>query len=306
MILIVGCGFLGSYLFRELTAATTEKVIAVAKNVKTLPRAESSANLSEYNSSALRIESCDVTDQKDVASLAEKCRGEKTTVFYFAACHNIDYVYSHPLEARTVNIDALKSFLETIPGIDRFFFSSTDCVYGENTSEFPLFDETAPLRPVNEYGRQKADAERIVSEHGFISLRFGYMLGKGLCGKPHFYDNIIRKMTSGEPLEMIDGMVRSLLSYKTASELLVPLLKVPKSELPGVINVCSDTSMTKYETALSIADSIGIDSPVIKRISEDEGRKFFLDNRASSSVMSNGTLKQLLGVDEIKWQPQAC
>ena len=289
MILIVGCGFLGSYLLKHISAHTDEKILATVRDTDNC----NFENTAEYIQ-------CDVSDKQALIHLARRCDNLPLTVFYFAACHNVDYVYEHPDKAKEININALNNFFEIIPNIKKFFFASTDCVYGDSTSKF---NEASPLLPVNEYGKQKAQAEQIVLSKGFTVLRFPFMLGPSLTSKPHFYDNICSKLICGETIEMIDGMRRSVLSYKQTAELIYSLSVLPNA-LPSIINVCSDTELSKYDIGCILSKKLGTSPNLIKKISEKEGNKFFKDVRASCTSMDNSLIKNLLKLDKIEWDVQ--
>ncbi|MBQ6420932.1 MAG: NAD(P)-dependent oxidoreductase [Clostridia bacterium] len=288
MNLIVGTGFAGSYVYRALKKAGKEDVLATVRDPGMIP-AGSGADFTV----------CDVTDPRDIASLAARCSGRPLTVFYFAACHNVDYLYTHPDEGRAVNLSALEAFLDAFNGAEKLFFASTDCVYGENAPLSPKFRETDATRPINEYGRQKKEAEQIVRDCGFTAVRFSYMLGPSLLPKKHFYDTIAGKLMQGEPVELLDGMVRSALSYGTAAALLIKLSELPPEKTGGTVNLCSDGEYTKYELGRMIAARIGADGALVRPLPESEGSRFFTERRASRLVMDNTKLKTLLDIKEI-------
>ena len=288
---IVGAGFLGTYLIQNLSAHTGGPILAAVRD----PAAAVPFPRTEY----LR---CDVTAPADVKLLAERCGGEPLAVFYFAACHNVDYLYEHPEEGRAVNIGALARFLDTVPGIERFFFASTDCVYGENAPFSRKFRETDRCEPINEYGRQKLEAEKIVRAHGFTAVRFSYMMGPSLLPKRHFYDTLAGKLTAGLPVEMLDGMARSALSYENAAALLAGLSALPAERLPDTVNLCSDGEFTKYDLGLKIAGARGASPALVKKLPEAAGKAFFKDRRASRLVMDNSRLKSLLGLRAIDFE----
>ncbi len=292
MILIVGCGFLGSYLLKYVSEKTDEKIVATVRNSNSVVPLD-----------GVEYVKCDVGDKNDLISLVEKCKGESLTVFYFAACHNIDYVYENPEAARKINIDALQSFLNNVPFIKKFFFASTDCVYGEGKYSAEKFSETSPTAPVNEYGRQKLEAEKIVLSHGFTVLRLPFMLGPSLISKPHFYDNIHKKLASGEPIEMIDGMKRSVLSYQQAAKIVYSLSGL--THIPQIVNVCADEELSKYEMGCTIAHNLAVSQSLVKSISQEKGAKFFKDDRAFLTAMDNTLLKSLLGIDSIVWDEKS-
>lgn len=291
MYLIAGAGFLGAYLNRYLSAHTDEPILAAVRDpAAALPFERTEAVC------------CNVANVSDVRRLAERCAGERLTVFWFAARHNVDELYEHPEEGRAVNITALSRFLDTVPGVEKFFFASTDCVYGENAPGSPKFRETDLCRPINEYGRQKLEAESIVRAHGFTCVRFSYMMGPSLLPKRHFYDTLAAKLASGQPVEMLDGMVRSALSYENAAALLAQLSLLPAQRLPDTVNLCSDGAFTKYELGLKIAAACGADPALVRRLPEEAGLSFFKDRRASRLVMDNSRLKALLGLASVGFE----
>jgi dTDP-4-dehydrorhamnose reductase len=130
------------------------------------------------------------------------------------------------------------------------------------------------------------------------------MLGKSLSSTPHFYDKITASLKNNEEVEMIDGMYRSVLSYSQAAELIYALSLLKTK--PQIINVCSDESLSKYDMGCILAESLGASKALIKKISEDEGKKFFKDKRASFGAMDNALLKSLLNKEKIMWEVEIC
>lgn len=293
MILIVGCGFLGSYLLKHITENTDEPVLATVRSTEKTPQV-----------SGAEFIKCDIGNSSDLQALAKHCEGQSVTVFYFAACHYIDYIYENPKVAYKINIDALENFINTIPNIKKLFFASTDCVYGEGEGKDFKFKENSELKPVSEYGKQKIMAENIIISKGFTVLRLPFMLGKSLSQTPHFYDKITASLINGEEVEMIDGMYRSVLSYSQVAQIMYKLSCL--AETPQIINVCSDNSLTKYQMGVILAENNNAPVRLIKKITEAEGEKFFKDKRASFGAMDNTLLKSLLGVKNIKWEEEKC
>ena len=115
MYLIVGAGFLGAYLIKNLSKLEREPVLATVRNP---------LNTAPFPNTEYVV--CDITMDAQIRLLAKRCGNEPLTVFFFAACHNVDYLYEHSAEARVINIDALRRFLDTMTGIKQFFF----CVNG--------------------------------------------------------------------------------------------------------------------------------------------------------------------------------
>lgn len=295
MILIVGCGFLGNHLVKYICSQTDEPVLATVRSFE---------NLLSYDN--VEYIECDITVKSDLTKLKEKLSSKSVKVFYFAASHNIDYVYKNPSDARKVNVEGLENFLNLNINIEKLFFASTDCVYGESKFDKTKFSESSVVSPINEYGRQKAEAEEIVIKHGFTVLRFPLLLGPSLTTKQHFYDRICKDLKNNNPIEMIDGMKRSVISYSDAAKFMFLLSCCDENSIPNIINVCGDEIYSKYDIGCILARKTGASVSLVKKISEEQGRSFFLDKRASDIVMDNTLLKSLLGIDEILWEETIC
>ena len=249
MILIVGCGFLGQYVLKELLSKTEERIICTYHSEKPVLKFETPKSVV--------FTKCDVTDENDLLKLNELCSEEEKTVFYFAASHNIDFVFKNPDEARKVNIEGLKQFLKTVKNIKSLYYASTDCVYGESKSGQAPFKETDKCCPINEYGRQKLEAESIVLDNGFNVFRFSLLYGASLSQKQTFYNKTVVSLKSGKNIEMIDGLSRNALTYRSAGDMIVKLALMNEN-IPRVLNIFEDypfwfTFFTKlgYEVVLS-------------------------------------------------------
>ncbi|MBQ5592932.1 MAG: sugar nucleotide-binding protein [Clostridia bacterium] len=290
MYIVVGAnGFLGSYVVKSLVSNTDEEIIATYHGKK--------ESLYSPRVNWVRL---DVTDAESIESL-KKTAGNtaECRIFYLAACHNLDLVKREPEFAENINITALKNFLESFRDAESFWFSSTDCVYGENTDEFPSFKETDPTCPVSEYGRQKLRAEEIVRSRGFNVARLPFMIGASLLeNKKHFYDNIVEKATQGQDITLADGLWRSALDYESVADILVKLSML--KNVPQTLNLCGDDSLSKYDVGEMIAKKHNLPMKHIIKTPEEEIMKIFDERRTSSTAMDNSLLKSVLGADEIK------
>ncbi len=290
MYIVVGAnGFLGSYVVKSLVNNTDEDIIATYHG-----------NKENLYSQRVNWVNLDVTDTESIARLERLVENTADCkIFYFSACHNLDLVKREPDFARSINITALGSFLEVFSEAEFFCFSSTDCVYGENTSEIPSFRETDPACPVSEYGRQKLEAEKIVRSYGFTAVRLPYMIGPSLLqNKKHFYDSIVEKTAEGQDFTLADGLWRSALDYESVADILVKLSVL--KDIPQTLNLCGDDSLSKYDIGVMIAKKHNLPMQHIIKTPESEIMKLFFEKRTSSTAMDNSLLKSVLGVSEIK------
>lgn len=281
--LIVGCGNLGS----ELAAALRSKGHRVLASYCT-------AKPALENMELIR---CDVTNPDQLKRLMDSCIADEPIVFWFAASHHVDRVQHDPAAARRVNVEALEHFLfQYADRIKRVFFSSSDCVYGAPVSDAPV-PESAPTDPVNEYGRQKQEAERIVARYGGISLRFSLLFGESCSGKKGFASVVSEHLKHGETLALFHDSRRCVLSFRKAAQLLVRLLDA--EDLPGVINVCSNEYLSKYEIGRRIAEEINRNPDVLRPV-PFSGQPDFARIRVQSIRLDNSLLRSLTGLSFIE------
>ncbi|MBQ8576172.1 MAG: sugar nucleotide-binding protein [Clostridia bacterium] len=290
MYIVIGAnGFLGSYVVKSLVRNTDEEIIATYHG-----------NKESLYSPRVNWVKLDVTDTESIKSLERLVENTaECKVFYFAACHNLDLVKCEPNFAKNINITALKNFLDVFSEAQCLYFSSTDCVYGENTKEIQSFKETDPTCPISEYGRQKLEAEGIVKSYGFNVVRLPFMTGASLLEhKKHFHDNIVEKTREDQDFTLADGLWRSALDYESVADILVKLSFM--KNVPQTLNLCGDESLSKYDVGVIIADKHNLPMEHIIKTPEAEIMKLFYEKRTSSTAMDNSLLKSVLGVDEIK------
>ena len=291
MFLIVGCGFLGQYILNELQERSAEMIVATYRENK---------NDKAFESNRVKWLPFDVTRESDIAALKLICGEEPLSVFYLASCHSIDYVFHNPRFAYQVNVSALDTFLQTFPNIESLFYSSTDCVYGEGHGRVLRFKETDKTNPINVYGEQKKEAERMVLQAGFHVARLPYLLGPSLSKTKSFYDTIVDDLSHARSVDMVDGLERSVLSYRQVARILVDLSQ--GKNIPSVINVAGDSSYTKYKMGCHIAKQLGYSEKYIMKASDQLIQKLFSDRRAESTVMDNQLLKSVLSIDLLDWE----
>ena len=283
-IVVGGSGFLGSYIIKKLLLTKNEKIIAVSRR-----------GLCAFSDERVETLALDVCDFEGVRRFAESVDIPKAKIFYLAANHNVDFVQENPEAAAKTNIDALRHFLDCFSGFERFFFASSDTVYGSGGKEKP-FEENDALCPINVYGQQKAAGEKLVAGAGGTVLRYSLMFGGSLSTYSHnFCDELKKMFRNGESVEMYTDFVRSALDYDTAAQLTVDLADF-SGGLPEIINLCGDEVLSKYDLAVKLAESVGADRSLIIA---SEGAGGFKAPRAEFIVMDNSLIKRLLGFEKI-------
>lgn len=291
MYTVIGAnGYLGAYMIKNILERTDETVLAVARHI------------GESQNSRIHWISCDITKADEVEKLnreyLSKCCENK--IVYLAAYHHPDLVEKNPRIAWDTNVTALARFLNTVENVHCFYYPSSDSVYGESHAEY-AFKETDILSPVNRYGRHKCIAETLVTGYGYNVVRFPFLIAPSLVPeKKHFYDIIVDTITQGKTMEMFSDSYRSTLNFDTAAQLTIRMMEEYRDEYPKVLNVCGDDALSKYDIGLMIADSVGASRELIRPISINNGANIFEVKRATSTLMDNSLIKNILNLAEIK------
>ena len=115
----------------------------------------------------------DARDEKLVSELLR----EADAVLPLACLTGAPLSDKFPLEAQTINLDAVKLILKLRSRNQRIIFPTTNSGYGIGQPGIHC-DEKTPLHPVSHYGRLKVDAERAVLAAGnCITLRLATVFG---------------------------------------------------------------------------------------------------------------------------------
>ncbi|MDO4197503.1 MAG: sugar nucleotide-binding protein [Erysipelotrichaceae bacterium] len=285
MYVIIGAnGYLGSYCQKVILEDTDEKIICVARNIK-------------ENTERISWIGCDITDRNAVDMLLEILKNEDDVkIIYLAAYHKPDLVERNKELAWDINITCLSYFINKAEFAKSIYYVSTDSVYGDSIDNYH-FKEKDELKPVNFYGHNKAAAESVMIHRGRNVVRFPFLISPSLSDKPHFYDVIVDSLRNNKPFEMYEDSYRSSLSFENAARLLVMLME--KGNTEPVVNVCGDMDLSKYDVGLMIADREGLDRNLIVPITMSKAVDNFETKRATSTLMDNSLLKEILGIEYV-------
>lgn len=285
MYVIIGAGgFLGSYFQKVILEDTDDNLICV------------DARISENkNSDRITWSQLDITNRSAVdIFLDELSRHEDVKIIYLAAYHNPDLVEKNRQLAWDINVTSLSYFINKADFAKSIYYPSTDSVYGESIDNYH-FKENDDLNPVNFYGHNKCAAEAIMIHSGRNVVRFPFLISPSLADKPHFYDQICETLSKNEPIEMYKDSYRSSLSFENAARITIELIE--KNNKYSVVNVCGDKDYSKYDVGLLIADKHGFDRNLVIPITMDKKMEGFVSKRATSTLMDNSLLKQILNIE---------
>jgi dTDP-4-dehydrorhamnose reductase len=287
-LIIGGSGYLGTYFIKNILKLYPNRKIIATYN-------ERRPNQENTNLLWLKL---DVCNQGDLLNLANEMKdtAAKFNVIYLSSYHHPDKVEQNPELGRQINLVALENIIKTLPNIASFYYASSDTVYGESINNYH-FTESDAHNPVNEYGRQKSGAEKIVRQYGHNVIHYPFLIGPSLSGKPHFFDHIVNDLKAGKKFEAFFDSYRSSIDFNSATILTLQLFE--RNINAGTVNICSDLALSKYELIKQIAEKLGYNSNLIIPISIKETNGIFLAKRANSAMMNNSKIKELLNLEKI-------
>lgn len=205
--IIGGSGFIGTALARALTLQGHAVRLIDCAPSRTYPDLWTSA---------------DVRDLPALSAAVEGC----TTLYHLAAEHRDDV---RPATLyHDVNVAGAEHVCAAAAAhrIERLVFTSTVAVYGASDREL---DETAPLRPFNEYGRTKLQAEQIFGDwaarapgRSLTIVRPTVVFGPGNRGNVY---TLLAQIARGRAIVIGDGRNRkSIACVENVADFLVHAL----------------------------------------------------------------------------------
>ena len=215
-----GCGFIGTAVVRDLTAAGGH-VVRVLDNLSAGTREDlhAACEYVEHGRSGLRwsdpgsrsaveLVVGDILDEGLVRGTAQ----DAEVVLHLAANSGVAPSVADPRADCAVNVIGTLNVLEAARhgGARRFVFASSGAPIGE--CEPPIHEESVP-HPVSPYGASKLAGEAYCSAYfrtfglETVALRFGNVYGPGSRHKSSVVARFIRQAMVGETLEIYgDGL----------------------------------------------------------------------------------------------------
>jgi dTDP-4-dehydrorhamnose reductase len=174
-----------------------------------------------------------------------------------AAVSSPDTVDKDPVYARRVNVDGAEKLGQIASHLGaRYLHVSTDLVFDGTASPYRSTDSPAP---VNEYGRQKLDAETRVlqaCEDKVVVLRITLLNGNSPTGQRSQHEKLLRAMVAGQTPTLFEDEFRQPSSASNVADVLVELCERP--QLNGLFHWAGSERLSRYELGLRIFDRFGL------------------------------------------------
>ncbi len=209
----------------------------------------------------------DLTDHALTLKYLRELRLEVPEVIvHCAAMTDVDRCQREPALARSVNVDATETVAQWAAQHGVYFvFLSTDSVFDGRRGRYSEMDVPAP---VNEYARTKLAAEEAVHlcNPDALILRTNFY-GWSFNEKPSLGEWMLEKLARREQLRAFADVRFNPLLVNDLAEIILALIARRPS---GVFHVAAGSDCSKYEFALLLAETFGIDSGTVSPICVQE------------------------------------
>ncbi|HKF23231.1 MAG TPA: dTDP-4-dehydrorhamnose reductase [Candidatus Angelobacter sp.] len=234
----------------------------------------------------------DVRDPAQVKGLFERCRPEWTVLA--AAYADVDGCEKHPERAHQVNcVGAANVARAAREARSKLLFLSTDYVF-DGTKNAP-YEPGDPTRPLNVYGRSKAEAEKGVRETvpDCCIVRTSWLFGvQGKC----FPNTILELAMTRDHLSVVADQTGCPTFNR---DLAGAIIKLVRANAHGTVHVTNRGACSWYEFAREILRGAGKGRVAVSPArTEDVPRPAV---RPKYSVLSEGGLEKF-GVRMRPWQ----
>lgn len=201
----------------------------------------------------------------DIATLRLEETGHEAVILA-SAKPNISYCEEQRDEAYAVNVRGTLELARQLSKTSlQLIFLSSDYVF-EGTAGG--YDDASSTCPTTEYGRQKVEVETalpgLVKNHLILRLAKSFGLKKG---DGTLLDDIAASLAAGKILQAADDQ---FLCPTLIGDLVGAIQAIQSKGLTGTMNVCNPEPWSRYGLATELANGIGVQSNLVRKISLHE------------------------------------
>ena len=202
-------------------------------------------------------------DMQDESRVRELLNEWKPSVVAVPAANPyVDYCELHPAETRRVNVDGTLNVARACRDVGaRMIFYSSDYVFDGVKGVYT--EEDVPC-PINEYGRQKAEAERgvLAADPRNLVIRTSGAYGWQWELK-NFVLQIRGKLANGEAMRVADDIRYNPTYVENLAEITAALVA---AEASGIYHVVGAEEIARYEFARRVAKTFRIDETLLRPV----------------------------------------
>jgi dTDP-4-dehydrorhamnose reductase len=218
--------------------------------------------------------------------------GTFDTAFLCAAVTSTEICWTQPEETRKINVENTLSLAKRISQTGTaLFFPSSNLVFD---GLVPFRKATDPVSPRCEYGRQKVETERGLTDltDRVSIVRFTKIIGPGMA----LIQNWITDLRQGKMIHPFSDMVLSPVSLRFATEAIIAIMQ---REGYGLWQVSAREDVTYEQMARYLARKMGISQKLIEPIRVDQSGLRF-ETLPKYTTLDTTRLQEELGLEPPK------
>ena len=207
------------------------------------------------------------------------------------ALTDIEFCEKNPREALETNVNYINFLLNFCnKNQSKFIHISTDHLSNGLT---PFIRENDELNPINQYGKTKLLAEKVVNSKisNPIILRTNFF-GWGPLYRRSFSDRIIDNVKSKKEIHLFEDAFFSPISIRRLHKIILLLFRDKKS---GIFNVSSNNRISKYDFGLQLCEYFNLEKDLIIPCSIENAKK--LVPRPKDTSLNNKKITNGIGFD---------
>ena len=249
---VIGSALLGALRRRDWNAVGTARRLRVAPGL-------------------IRLDLDDVPKElsKDGAIAALRAQGA-WTAFLVAAVTGFARCAEDPEATRRINVVNSATLAKQLLELGAFVvYPSSNAVFGDRMD---VPEETAPLSPASEYGRQKAEAEALLcslARHDGDDSRVAIVRLTKVLSDGGLVGGWIEMLRAGRHVEAATNMVLSPVSLTFVLEGLIRIAQLGRG---GVYHLSGAEALTYYDFASRLANALGAEIHCVRPVEVRAGR----------------------------------
>lgn len=218
-------------------------------------------------------------------------------LIHTAGITNVDECELDPAETDKINAKIPELLAKSTIKLGVYFIHiSTDHLFD---GLLPFTNEDTPVSPVNEYGKSKALAEKLILKENpsALILRTNFF-GWGTSYRTSFSDIVLNTLRADKNLNLFDDVYYTPILINQFVEIVNLLILKNNS---GIFNVVSNERVTKYQFGLLLAKKFGLNTKLIYKGSIIDDHKLIQrpkDMSLNNKKVLNITNYKLLSIEK--------
>lgn len=212
-------------------------------------------------------------------------RLQPKAVIHAAAVADVAQCQRHPKRTAEINIQVPNRLAAWCAqrGVP-YAFISTDLVFDGTQAPY---DETHPVNPINQYGYQKAQAEKgVIKAYSKAAIfRLPLMIGVSSIFPQrkthHFCQQMLQAIETGNPLPLFFDEYRTPVDIDSAAKGILELM----DRIEGIVHMGGCTRISRYELGLMMAAAMRRSPDSLQAVSIKENR--FAGSRAGDVSLNS-------------------